>query len=289
HYRLSQTIADCSLNHRQKHLPLQSNDNGYDFPAQVSFSPDSMYLAVEQDGIYTLPDGEKVFTTTDGWTANFSSDGTVVGFADDGIYEVGTWEKLFNIEGGLQGPYFTLDSEYVFVNEWGVYQVEIGELLEIPYRYFQVSPNNDLFISSYDGIYELDTWNKLVTFETLSPSPPFASYNAEQTVIAYQYINREFEDSLNSACLLYGVAGANWAYRSGLVQSDSLISAYNVPDGNEMNQISGFIVVYAQTQDNTWYKVTMGNSFEGELTPIWIRADDVTPISMPEGIPIESP
>jgi hypothetical protein len=254
---------------------------GYSFPPQVDFSPDSHYLAVEQIGVYSVLDGEKVFST-DGWTVNFSNNGQMLGIADDGIYEVGTWRKLFDVAGGLQGPYFSPNDELAFVYEWGIYRVATGELFEIA-TYPQISPDGQMIIVPRDGIYDANTWVRIYSLEGIGQAGPFYTFNLEQTLMTMTY--NTYQDTLNEACMIYGISGNEWPYRSGLVYAEQTITAYSAPSGQEVGTIGNNLIVFSQTNDGEWLRISIGETSSSGLD-LWVKASEVTPLSLPDGIPI---
>ncbi|MEL6524888.1 MAG: hypothetical protein AAFQ07_04170, partial [Chloroflexota bacterium] len=282
-------------------VDLENNEDLFEIPASDSsdllatFSPDSTYLAVVGEGVYTLPTGEHVFDSPDSSNVNFSPDGTLVAFSSDGVYEVGTWEQVLALTDEWGGkPYFSDDNTYLHLYQTGVYNVVTGERLEIP-SYSRLSPNGDLMIDFDDGIYDLATQEEVYTFEfdefsIMGPAPRF--FNTQQTVMARSLVYSS-DDKFYFFCLIYGVEGTDWAYRSGMVNAENKIVAYvDTPNGEELNTLDGILIVLAQTEDSRWYRVAFvgAGSYDGEiLPPLWISAEDVTPISMPEGIPIEDP
>ncbi|MEL6407293.1 MAG: hypothetical protein AAFR81_23175 [Chloroflexota bacterium] len=268
---------------------VQPSDRYY---TTIAFSPDSQYIAVADDGIFTLPEGERVLTT-DGAFPSFSSDGTLVALSDDSVYEVGTWEQVLDLSDITGVVEFTNDNNYLHFYSRRVMHITTGEALELEVGdTTRLSPNQDLLISLDRGIYDLESFEQLVTFDFEEPYTRFVSipFNPQQTVMArsFNFVSNAFFYDL---CLVYGVAGTDWAYRSGLVTAENAIPVYNAPNGEEITDISDMLVVFSQTEDGAWYRVSVDGAVDLDLEPppLWISADDVTPISMPEGIPIEDP
>ncbi|MEL6524889.1 MAG: WD40 repeat domain-containing protein [Chloroflexota bacterium] len=268
---------------------VQPSDRYY---TTISFSPDSQYIAVADDGIFTLPEGERVLTT-DGAFPSFSPDGTLVALSDDGVYEVGTWEQVLDLSDITGVVEFTNDNNYLHFYSRRVMHIPTGDALELEVGdTTRLSPNQDLLISLDRGIYDLETFEQLVTFDFEEPYTRFVSipFNSQQTVMArsFNFVSNAFFYDL---CLVYGVAGTDWAYRSGLVETISSITAYDEPNGERVTDIFGMMIVLSQTEDGAWYRVVPDESTDSisELVPLWVRAEDVTPISMPDGIPIEDP
>ncbi|MEL6525130.1 MAG: hypothetical protein AAFQ07_05405, partial [Chloroflexota bacterium] len=255
----------------------------------MRFSFDSQYLAVADDSVYTLPEGERVFDTTDSRYVNFSPDSTLVALADGDVYELGTWEQQFAfIEADVSGfPIFTENNRYLRIVNWGWYDLTTGNNTLIPVPDFsRFSPNGDFMEVYEEAIYSLETGEAVFSLEidnTMRPGFVPNSFNGTQTHLAVsngeQYV-----------CQIYGAAGSDWAYRSGIVSVEDEVQSFDTPEGEENRMLSGTLVVFSQTEDGAWYRVTKGNNMSGEpVSALWIRADDVMPISMPEGIPIESP
>ncbi|MEO1165400.1 MAG: hypothetical protein AAFV98_16560 [Chloroflexota bacterium] len=261
----------------------------------TAFSPDSRYLAVAGKGVYSLPDGEQVLVS-EGNRTSFSPDGTLVAFNGDAVYEVDSWQEVITIEEGDGSPQFTADNQYLHIFSWGAYHIPTGDFFEIENRgsFTRLSPNGDLLIDVSNGIYDLETAEQRLTFDFAEsfilgsvPTP----FNASQTILARSYNNFTYTQGLYAMCLVYGVAGSDWAYRSGLVTTENAIPVYDAPNGEEITDISEILLVFSQTADGAWYRISPagGINFDREFVPLWIRAEDVTPISMPEGIPIEDP
>ena len=104
-------------------------------------------------------------------------------------------------------------------------------------------------------------------------------------MIAFSYSNYLYRDYINYACMVYGLAGSEWPYRSGIVHSESLIPAFASPDGEEITQVSGDFIVFWQTENRAWYRISLDKSFE-PMPELWVRSSDVIPVSLPDNIPL---
>jgi hypothetical protein len=281
-------------------------------PALIVFSPNEMWAAVGKDGVYDLQTGGKVFTiSTDGdyYPGNFSRDSSMIGLAHDGLYDTTTWQErfsfggygapIFNSDGtiiavpgefvydvttgealfginAIAGLYFSPDDASLAVWEDGVYDVDAGERMLTTAGYTEFNDDGALVAVWGDGVYDTETWDRQIAISRYAFNIYF---NVENTLISAMHLNYENRD-LDVSCLIYGIAGNKWAYRSGVVSSNSPVPVYDSPEGTELFTTFNELIVLAQTADNQWYRVGQNQ---------WVRASDVGVMSMPDGVPVENP
>lgn len=253
--------------------------------SHAAFSPNSEFVAVENVGVYTVPDGELVFET-DGWTPNFSDSGRLLGITSDGIYEVGTWEKLMDIQGDPFEPIFSKDESVVLIIYDGFYNLQTGAHLEQPVIWPYFSPDEMLIANVDDGVYATATFEKLLEMSQSKFPGNYLVFNSIQTRARLTYFNEAYGQNVNEACMIYGLPGTQWAYRSGLVHAPEPITAYSSPNGDAVTEIANELIVFSQTEGSEWYRITLGEYFK-PMPDLWVKAEDVTAVSLPGGIPIE--
>ncbi|MEP6987824.1 MAG: hypothetical protein ABI970_19645, partial [Chloroflexota bacterium] len=223
---------------------------------------------------------EKVvkFQSTD-IPSSFSPDSKSIAVVTDGVYDLATGKRLFQISGNkYAAPLYFGKANWLDVDEDGVYDLSTGK------KQFDVS--NHIFSASQDG--SLTVIDQKGVFETSTGQLKFSIRNASFAIhdkLILSFISTSDNNS-GLYCGVYGIKGDKWPYRSGLVDT-SHTQIYNAPNGDQRLDTQGRPLttayqqaVFAQTSDKKWLKIRDNN---------WVKASDVQPMSLPEGIPIENP
>jgi hypothetical protein len=273
-------------------------------------------VAIVGEGVYEAATREMRFPLEAGIGLVFSPDGTMIAVAFRGVYNTRTGEKLFHIDGSAE---FTADSTLVSVYHWYLLEAATGVVSPILSNlplYSAFLPDDTTFspdmrfVALGDGyftVYNLSTSEEAFTFygsyptfnhdSTLMlvggsgvydtsnghlllefPFPghvPFwrTSFNVDETLLMLL---------LDSAdCLIYGIEGFPWPFRSGLISPSEDTPIFDSPSG-EMVQDGAFwfYPVYELTADREWLRIAEGEN------QLWVRADDVDILSLPDGIPV---
>jgi hypothetical protein len=240
-----------------------------------TFSPNSHYVTISADGVYNIETNQRLITTTSPDSAIFSPDSKLVAIANDGVYELPSGKRRFKISGDQYiPPYFTKDSRFLVNDNDGVYDLNTNQKRYSIAHLTGITQADDLIITREKGIIE--TASGTTKFQIMP------AYFAAHDKLVYQTIPTD----VGNLCLLFGIKGDKWPYRSGLVNT-SRTQIYSTPDGEKRLDPQGKLLisdkqlaVFAQTDDKKWLRVA---------DSAWVKASDVQPKSLPEGIPIENP
>lgn len=141
---------------------LVARNFSFSYPHYPIFSPDSLYMIVNQlilsetptefGGVYRLSDGERLFISSG---ARFSPDGAFVLLMDDGVYRLDDQRLLFELDKPLLlfPPAFSPDGAYLGT-EHGIYRMVDGQKLFETYT-STFSPDGNYVAFQMDGVYRL--------------------------------------------------------------------------------------------------------------------------------------
>ncbi|MBA3869169.1 MAG: hypothetical protein H0X30_08445 [Anaerolineae bacterium] len=244
------------------------------------FSLDSRYISISEDGVYNIESRKKVvkFQSTD-TPSSFSPDSKSIAVITDGVYDLATGNRLFKISGNKYAtPLYFGNTNWLDVDDDGVYDLSTGKKqLDVSGHIYSASPDGSLTVIDQKGIFETTTGQLKFRIRN--------GYFAIHDKLVLSYISTSSELS-GLYCAIYGIKGDKWPYRSGLVDT-SHTQIYNAPNGDKRLDAQGRPLttarqqaVFAQTTDKQWFKI-------GDNS--WVKASDVQPVSLPEGIPIENP
>lgn len=288
----------------------------------LAFSPDSSLLAVGGDGLYEMDSAEKRRVIEGGKFSYllFSPDGTRLAVGSDGLYEMSVGTKVMPLDSSTFA--FTADSLTLVISHTvnkqatiAVYEAADGRLrfeapgdkfafspdetllmveksfpvitttayeiasgisrLEVTGNSWRFSPDGRLFASS-DGLYVTDTGEKIAPLE----GHPRTFDPASTTLAA----------TMGSVCVVYGSAETNWqvvAPRAGMVYMDGKINVRRRPDAGIISGEEGYMLVVARNAAGTWYKIPLWYGYAERYG--WISARVVTPVYLPEDLPVENP
>lgn len=279
----------------------------------VTFSPNSRYMVISDRGLYDLATGKRLIKTTGSFT-RYSSDSKYVAILGDGLYNIESQQKIVEIE-PLQGTSFSPDNKTVAITGNGVYDLATGERKFPVDGYELASPDyvegTPWLIVDEDGIYNLTTGEKYFSingsynsanqdaslimiykkgiYDTATGQQKFEIRGGrfvlqDKLITSNLYAPPDMPDGL--ICGVYGVKGDKWPYRSGLVNTSNT-QLYSTPNGDIRLDSQGLPMVtdkqhavLAQTSDKQWFRISVTS---------WVKASDVQPVSLPDGIPIENP
>ncbi len=134
---------------------------------QVSFSPDSAYVAAAGDGVYDLRSGQFLFPSVPSganypyYSPQFSPDNKYVEMPYDGVYELPGGKKI-GPANGFMGAEFSPDSRYAAIVPDGVYDLATGQQVfaihgPVNGEVGQFSPDGKYLAVVRDGLYQVDT------------------------------------------------------------------------------------------------------------------------------------
>jgi len=243
----------------------------------LDYSSDGQYIAVDTLGILEVETGEMVIPNfTLG--AAFTSDSSQV-VLSDGIYNLPSGEKVVS----FSATTIDLSSSEKFVfSEAGVFDFVTGERIELVGNAYSVSTfDEDRYMLEGNRIYDTNDW-QLVT-EVMPERLTYPLVSEQGNLVTNLHSGRD--TNTGASCLIYGVEGNRWPYRSGVVRSEADVVLYETPQAVEqLAYVSGEMIVYAQTEDQQWFKVLRDTE---RIEYGWIHAADIEPVFMPEGIPVE--
>lgn len=268
-----------SLPSLEKQFTIPSTSDSYGF----IFSPNSRYFILDELGVFDLTSGEQIISSFI-LDATFDRSSSRV-YMSNGIYDLKTGEKTIdlNITTVALSP-----TERFILSEAGIFSAETGERIIVPINSFGRYFFNDEFFIGQGGVYYTDDWQPAISTTSYGLYP---AINEQLNLITYSHSDysrsRANLSKSGSSCLLYGIEGNPWQYRSGVVFSDNDIDVYesSIETDTFVDKAGGEMIVYEISEDRKWFKIlsdTMGVTFG------WIRAQDVETIFMPEGIPIEN-
>lgn len=251
----------------------------YEYMRGFEFSPDSRYFVLEENGVYDVATWTLGINTYSAG-ADFTKDGKHV-VISDGLYDLATGEKKFSI--AAFSIHLSPEEQFIGSDEQ-LWNIKTGDSANLPGSMYSLFYAEDTLLITSMAIYNTQT-REIIPANTIYGGPE--TFNSSSTLMSTVHLDfarrAARRPHTGSSCLLYGVEGNIWPYRSGIVKTDADIDIYQSPT-EVVNHGGGEMIVYSQTVDHAWYKVLID---ETETHFGWIRAADVTPISMPAGIPIE--
>jgi hypothetical protein len=236
------------------------------------FSPDSTLAAVVSDGVYDLATGERLLPLYG--AGHFSNDGKLLVVWYEGVYEVGTWTLRFTVSNVAQS---SPDNSLIVVFGDGVYNASSGtKLYAIQGNIAAFDSTSTLLAVGGDYTYVADTGERLFALPTYGSSPIVVPlFSPDGTLLSTNTMG---------SCVIYGVVGTDWAYRSGVVHIDNALHLHESPSGSELEStVHGDEIVFARSSDSNWFQV-----LSDDLVLGWIPASQVEIRSMPDGVPIET-
>lgn len=261
----------------------------------IEFSPNGTWVSVGLN-VYETQTGKPVFSRPHiSGGINFSPDETMIAVWG-GVFDTATWQKRFHLSGygafspdsrlvvgewegvletatgepaAPQGEYtagggtFSPDSTMIAfgTDEWTVKNTFTGETLFTFMGSAPIFSSDNKLLATTSGLYHTSDGEHLIEFPYSDNLPgafiQFSSENTLLTLASPSYGGAKF-------CALYGLSGSPWPYRSGLVRVEN----------------QGIQAVYATTPDRVWLRIS---------DELWVIADEVEIITLPEGIPKENP
>lgn len=233
-------------------------------------------LVIANNGVYTFS-GQHVLQTSS--TGFFSPDGRYVAFHNDGVYEVGTWNRLFDIQGSViefnaQGSLLLVD-RYPEATGW--YDLATSE-----YRELAFSPQ-----FSHDGVLITDRF--CTSCPALDPLTGALHYQDSGYGIftndrRYMVSNDYFKIGLyeHTYCRVYSAASSEWSNRTGQIIAQD-VNVHEAPRTTSWTVTSGSgqWLVAARNPEADWYLVRTDAGIYG-----WVSASLVRVVNLPDELPI---
>ncbi|MCA9910981.1 MAG: hypothetical protein KC519_20140, partial [Anaerolineae bacterium] len=278
----------------------------------IAFSPDSLWLLTD-DGVYDAHTGElRVPITCNLCLATVSQSGTYLAIDGDGVYKLPEFARLFDLdpeyEANNHPPVFSPD-ETLLVSD-AVYRIPTGEYVAAASVQGEFNTDGSRFAAYWDYLFNTDTWETIIPLERYayfalggdvlavgwdavynaatgekytSIASGYTRFNDPQTRITVEnhWISGRYTHETTDFCLVYGLPGTDWPYRSGLVHVDDSVNLRSAPNPNSpivTTTARTDLPVFAVSPDGAWLKVA-------EET--WVANWVVEVISLPPDLPVE--
>jgi hypothetical protein len=140
----------------------------------ASFSLDNRWVGISYKGVYDLATGEQVIRNGVGGGIFSPDNQYVMSGATGGVYMLPSGEQIAHIS--IAAGNFNSDSTLVAASE-GVYSLPSGDkLFSIDHKKSLLSPDGQYLLVDDDGIYRVDTWERVLDgeFNDFSPDSQWA-------------------------------------------------------------------------------------------------------------------
>lgn len=161
-------------------------------PHGVSFTPNTQYAVILEDGVYRLSDGQRMYDLLKPVSPltpiNYSANSEYMFILSDGIYRISTGERLFELSDD-NNPYaspeaiFSPDSSYVAIEFDGVYRLsDKQKLFDITVGLdsdSQFSPDS-AYLAVEDAVYHMPDGQKIFNggkYATFSSSGKYIAFD----------------------------------------------------------------------------------------------------------------